>query len=190
MKNLEEKIFDYLSKHLSPKRFEHSYEVARLAVELAEIHGQNVLKAQTAGLLHDCAKYMSDKKLLKLLKGTKASYFLEIARRAPQLLHGYAAAAIAKKEFGIKDKSVLNAMANHTFARPGMDALEKIIFISDFAAYDRKYKSAARIRVIAKKNLDKAFIEAVKQKIKWVIEDGAWMCPMTTDVWNFYGAEN
>jgi len=189
MKNLEEKIFDYIGKHLSPKRFEHSYEVARLAAELAAIHGQNVLKAQTAGLLHDCAKYKSDKELLKLLKGSKTPYFKEIAQHAPQLLHGYAAAVIVRKKFNIKDDSVLNAMANHTFARPNMSELEKILFVSDFAAYDRKHKSAASLRRLARKDLDKAFIEVLKSKIKWVMENSQWLCPITTDVWNFYGAK-
>ena len=68
MKSMEKEIFDYLSRKLSPKRFEHSYNVSVLASELAEIHGENILKAQTAGLLHDCAKSMTDKQMISFLK--------------------------------------------------------------------------------------------------------------------------
>ncbi|OEG69304.1 hypothetical protein ATZ36_10255 [Candidatus Endomicrobiellum trichonymphae] len=67
-KNTEKQIFDYLSENLSPKKLEHSYYVAMLAVELASKHTLDKVKAQTAGLLHDCAKFMTDEYFIDFFK--------------------------------------------------------------------------------------------------------------------------
>mgnify|MGYP002552710395 CR=1 FL=1 len=49
-----------MSKALEEKRYEHTLGVAYTAAALAMRYGQNVHKAQTAGLLHDCAKNNPD----------------------------------------------------------------------------------------------------------------------------------
>ncbi|AKL98380.1 bis(5'-nucleosyl)-tetraphosphatase (symmetrical) YqeK [Endomicrobium proavitum] len=190
MKNLEEEIFKYLSEHLSPKRFEHSFAVSKLAVELAAKNGENIYSAQTAGLLHDCAKFMQGKDFLGFFKNrTKPKYFNEIKKYAPELLHGNAAAFIAKEKFAVKNKDILSAIANHTFGRENMSKLEKIIFIADSVSEDRKYKNASKIRALAKKDLDKAFVEVLKHKIYFVINNEKWFCAQTLDTWNFYAAK-
>lgn len=185
--NIEKQIFDYLSQHLSPKRFEHSYNVAMLAIDIASNNYANILKAQTAGLLHDCAKYMSDRGLINLLKDHKNfKYFKEISNVSPRLLHSFAGAIIAKEEFGIKDKDTLNAIKHHTLGRANMSVLEKIIFVADSVSLDRKWVHAKRIRNLARTDLDKAFLETLKNKIENVINDGSWLCPQAVNTWNWY----
>lgn len=51
-----------LKNKLKPARYEHTLGVSDTARHLAEIHGYDSVKAALAGLLHDCAKYMSDVK--------------------------------------------------------------------------------------------------------------------------------
>lgn len=185
--NIEEQIFDYLSQCLSPKRFEHSYNVATLAVDIASNNYANVLKAQTAGLLHDCAKHIPNTSLISLLKNRKNfKYFKEISNISPQLLHSFAGAIIAKEKFKIKDKDTLNAIKNHTLGRANMSVLEKVIFVADSASLDRKWLHAKRIRNLARTDLDKAFLETLKNKIEYVINDGSWLCPQTVNTWNWY----
>ena len=46
-----------LSKKLKKDRFEHTIGVMYTAASLAMCYGEDVEKALTAGLLHDCAKY-------------------------------------------------------------------------------------------------------------------------------------
>ncbi|MCL2335503.1 MAG: bis(5'-nucleosyl)-tetraphosphatase (symmetrical) YqeK [Endomicrobia bacterium] len=192
MKNLEQKIFEYLAANLSPKRFEHSYQVAKLASELAAAHGADVLKAQTAGLLHDCAKSMSDKQLVNFCRkhAKKIKYFDGIRKNAPYLLHCYAGAVIAKEKLGIKDADILNAIINHTLGRENMSALEKIIFIADSASYDRKCGACSKMRALAKKDLDAGFLAALANKIKYVVESMERICGQTIDTWNYYAKEN
>lgn len=192
MKDLEKKIFEYLSKNLSPKRFEHSYNVSKFACELAGIYGTDILKTQTAALVHDCAKGMNDSMLINILKksGTRIKYFDEISHHAPGLLHSFAGALIAEKEFKIKDNEILNAVRYHTLGRPGMDMLEKILFVSDAVSYDRKYKGIAKIRKLAKTDIEEAFLSVLSNKIIYIIKEGMWLCLQTIDTWNYYAQKN
>lgn len=189
--NLEKQIFDYLYKHLSPSRFEHSYNVAILAVELALKHNENIFAVQIAGLLHDCAKNMDQKKMIKILKKTKNTKFLlDMYKFSPQLLHSFAGEVTAKEKFKIKNKDILNAIKNHTLGRPNMSNLEKIVFVADCCSKDRKFKKAKNIYSLAKTNLDKALVQALQVKIQFVIYNNAWLCPKTLNTWNFYVCKN
>ena len=58
------KIRKKMEKTLDPKRFEHTLGVAYTAAALAMCYEVDINKAQTAGLLHDCAKCMSNEKKL------------------------------------------------------------------------------------------------------------------------------
>ena len=188
MKNLEEKIFDYLTKNLSPQRFEHSYQTAKLAVYLARIYNFDVLKAQTAGLLHDCAKGMLGETLISFCRRNcrKVKNFEEIVKYAPNVLHSFAGAAVAKKRLKIKDKDILNAINNHTLGRKNMSALEKIIFVSDAVSYDRKGAQYSRIRKLAAADFDAAFKAVMYNKIKYALGKGRWLCPQALETCNYY----
>jgi predicted HD superfamily hydrolase involved in NAD metabolism len=189
--NLEKQIFNYLYKHLSPSRFEHSYNVAILAVELALKHNENIFEAQIAGLLHDCAKNMDQKKMIKILKKDKnAKLFLDMYKFSPQLLHSFVGEFTAKEEFKIKNKNILNAIKNHTLGRPNMSNLEKIIFVADCCSEDRKFKNVKNICSLARINLDKALMQALQIKIQFVIYNNAWLCHKVLDTWNFYVCKN
>ncbi|MDR2425623.1 MAG: bis(5'-nucleosyl)-tetraphosphatase (symmetrical) YqeK [Endomicrobium sp.] len=192
MKNLEKKIFEYLSGNLTPERFEHSYYVSKFAVELASIKKANVLKIQTAALLHDCAKSMNDKELVKFLKqrGKEIKYFKEMAKYSPQLLHSFAGEQIIKDRIKIKDKEILNAVKYHTLGRPSMSIAEKILFVSDAVSYDRKYKGVDELRSLAKMDIDAAFMRVLSNKIKYVIGCGKWLCPQTIETWNYYAQKD
>ena len=60
---------DEIRKRLSERRFEHSMNVARAAVELAEKYGADPRKAEIAGILHDITKEMPPAEQLQMLDG-------------------------------------------------------------------------------------------------------------------------
>jgi predicted HD superfamily hydrolase involved in NAD metabolism len=188
--DIDEEIFKYLSLHLNPKRLEHSYNVANLAVLLAEKNGVNALKARISGLLHDCAKSKTDKELINFFKNRKKNfkYFKQISINSPHLLHSFAGEIIAREHFKIKDESVLKAIKNHTLGRGNMRVLERLIFVSDSISHDRKWKHAGALRELAEEDLNKAFFEVLVQKIVYVIRNKGWLCPQTIDTWNWYGS--
>jgi predicted HD superfamily hydrolase involved in NAD metabolism len=191
-KNIEKQIFDYLSENLSPKKLEHSYNVAMLVVELVSKHALDKVKAQTAGLLHDCAKFMTDKDFIDFFKKRNKTfkYFKDIIKFSPHLLHSFAGEIVAKEKFEIKDRDILNAIKNHTLGRKNMCTIEKIIFVADYVSYDRKWKYAKRIRNLAKNDLNKAFFEVLTKKIEYIIDKGMWLCPQIVDTWNWYVSDN
>ena len=58
-----EEIKEMLKNCLSYERYIHSLGTMEKAMELAERFGLDVEKAQVAGLLHDCAKCISNEEL-------------------------------------------------------------------------------------------------------------------------------
>ena len=57
-----------IMRRLSPYRAQHSVNVAKEAVQLAEHYGADPNSAEIAGLLHDCMKETPAKEQLQLLK--------------------------------------------------------------------------------------------------------------------------
>ena len=53
------KISKKLSKILKKDRYEHTLGVMYTSASLAMCYGADIRKAMTAGLLHDCGKYLS-----------------------------------------------------------------------------------------------------------------------------------
>ena len=61
-----QKMQKKLSRHLDEERFAHTMGVMYTCAALAMVHGYDLWDAQAAGLLHDCAKCIPNKKKLKL----------------------------------------------------------------------------------------------------------------------------
>ena len=67
----EGQIIEYLKENLKESRYEHSLSVRDTAVKMAKIYGADIDKARTAGLVHDCAKYMSNEEILDIASKMK-----------------------------------------------------------------------------------------------------------------------
>ena len=107
---------------LSPKRYEHTLNVKKLAVELAKRNGVDEKKAALAALLHDIAKEQPKDELLQIITGNDI-ITNHAARRAPAVWHGGAAAVLAQWEYGVDDPEILSAIACHTTGKAGMSQL-------------------------------------------------------------------
>lgn len=167
----EEEIKEYLKERLSEKRYEHSLNVKKTAIKLAEIYKAEVEKASLAGLIHDCAKYMSDNEILNL--ADKNGVFVdEVSRLNPKLLHGNVGSVVAKKIMGIFDQEVLSAIACHTTGKKGMNILEKIIYIADYIEPGRDFPGVDELRKKAFIDLDGAILDAFNNTIQVVINRG------------------
>ena len=62
------KIRKAMEKELDPKRYEHTLGVAYTAASLAMCYGADLNSALIAGMLHDCAKCLSNEKKISLCK--------------------------------------------------------------------------------------------------------------------------
>ena len=119
-----------LSKKLKKDRFEHTIGVMYTAASLAMCYGEDVEKALTAGLLHDCAKYCSSEDQIVLCR-KHGIELTESELEMPALIHAKLGAYLASHKYKIKDPDILDAITYHTTGRPGMTMLEKIIYIAE-----------------------------------------------------------
>lgn len=163
---------DKLEKFLTPKRFVHSMNVMSTASELASKYGEDRKRAEIAGLLHDCARDVRGEEIFELCK--KFGMQLDdICLKQPELLHAPLGAVIAKKEYGVEDKTILEAIACHTTGREKMNLLDKIIFISDFVEPARSFPGVGDIRWTVHRDLNKAVLLGMESTIKHVMDKGA-----------------
>lgn len=180
-----DKIISYLKQNLSEKRFAHTMGVAETARSLAEVWGEDCSRAFVAGLVHDCAKEVPYDEMLRQLRenGYEPD---ECVLLAPGILHAPLGAIVAKKEFGIEDAEILDAVRFHTTGRPCMTNLEKIIYIADFTEPGRKYPEAEAVRELAQKDLDRAVLLEADFVIKFTVDKGRVIHPATIIARNYY----
>ncbi len=82
-----QEIEEILQQKQNPHRYRHTIGVRYTSICLAMRYGEDLTKASYAGLLHDCAKHMSDEKLLEKCR----SHHLPVSdmeAKNPFLLHG------------------------------------------------------------------------------------------------------
>lgn len=179
-------VHDWLKAHLKPNRYLHSKNVAEMAAAFSDIYEVNVEDAVKAGILHDAGKGFSGKELIEFCKKNriKVPYFEDICKCEPALLHSYASAWIARHTFDVRNKDILQAIAEHTLGSLHMSTLSKILFVADISSKDRKYKDAFVIRNLALQDLDKALLYAANRKLLFTIDSQKWLCPVGIALWN------
>ena len=89
-----------LKKYLDKDRYIHTLGVMYTAAALAMAHDYDMEQAQMAGLLHDCAKCIPNKKKLKICKKQNIG-ISSIEKNNPFLLHAKLGAYIAKEKYQI-----------------------------------------------------------------------------------------
>lgn len=190
MKNVDlKKITKAMERNLDSKRFEHTIGVEYIAAALAMRYGASVENAQLAGLLHDCAKCLSDEKRLSVCEKHNISVN-EIERKNPSLLHAKVGSFLAMEEYHVEDFEVINAILNHTTGRPGMGLLEKIIFVADYIEPNRKQApNLTEIRRLAFEDLDKALVCILKDTLAYLENNGGETDPMTQKTYEYYCKE-
>ena len=151
-----------LKYHLKPSRYNHTYSMASLAVELAKIHGVDVVLTKQTALLHDIAKNMDDDRLESLTKRYDPSCLFQ----PKPIWHQYAGAILVKEYLRIRDNRIINAIANHTTGHV-VSPLARIIYIADKCDPGRDYDSSALIS-LSKQDLTQGFLTVQKESEAYV----------------------
>ncbi|MBM7623119.1 bis(5'-nucleosyl)-tetraphosphatase (symmetrical) YqeK [Sporohalobacter salinus] len=175
---IEKKMIELLQEMISPDRLKHSLAVRDVAIDLAKKYGIEVKKVRIAGLLHDSAKGISNDNLLKMAEEF-GIVIDDVIRSVPGLLHGPIGAELAKKEFGIEDEEILNAIRTHTLGAEEMTMLEKIIFIADYIEPNRTCAGLDELRKKARVDLDQAIRVACDRTLKYHIRNDDLIHPQT-----------
>ncbi len=184
MYNADEKK-KLLKNRLSQKRYTHSLNVAEECRRLAVKYGEDPDKAYYAGLLHDICKEIPADEQKALVEESGFSVCRE-ELETHSLWHAIAGAYYIKKEFGIEDIDILNAVRFHTAGRAGMTRLEEIVYLGDLISADRDYKDVDKMRKLSYSDLNRAMYEAFAFAVKSVVKKDGLLPPCTVEGYNFY----
>lgn len=175
-----------LSKFLDEDRFHHTLGVMYTCASLAMAHGYDLEDAQAAGLLHDSAKCIPNKKKLKLCSQHKIP-ITDFEKEHPFLIHAKLGAYIAEKKYDIKDPEILSSITYHTTGRRAMSTLEKIVYIADYIEPMRdKAPNLPSVRRIAFADLDECMYEILKDTLAYLEENPKDVDETTRDAFMYY----
>lgn len=168
-----------LFRALTAKRFSHTLAVAYTARHLARIHGLDVQKAEIAGLLHDCAKCMPLDEMQRVADERRLTDDPTL-RETDRLLHALVGACVAESDYGVHDREILDAIANHTTGAPGMNKLDMAVFLADKIEPTRpSYPELDRVRMLAEFSLERAMIVSIERTTAYVKGRGKTLHPAT-----------
>lgn len=168
---LQEKV----RRTLKEKRYIHTMGTVREAIELAARYGEDGKKARLAALLHDCAKEDISGQLERA--AAYAMDLSDLARISGGILHGPLGAEMARREYGVTDTAVLDAIRSHTLCSANMTKLEKIIYLADKIEPGRHYAGVDAIRAAARRSLDAGVLACMDHSIAYIQQKGGTLHP-------------
>lgn len=185
MADLEE-IQKKLEKKLKKERYIHTLGVMYTAGALAMCYGEDIHPAMTAGLLHDCGKFASNKEQMELCKQYRIP-LTESEIQVPALIHAKLGAYLADHIYGIKDCQILDAILYHTTGKPEMNLLEKIIFLADYIEPGRKMiPGLPEVRKLAFQDIDSAVCLCTELTLQYLEQSNRQIDPMTRRTYEYY----
>lgn len=154
-------------------RLAHVWGVHDTALVLADRFGIDRERAAVAALLHDIAKAWSGADLLRA--ATEFDILVDIVEQLqPGLLHGPVGAELARREFGVTDEGVLQAVRLHTTGDWAMTDLDLVVFLADLIEPGRSFAGVDEVRDLARTDLYRASLEALRLNLAYVMRRG-WL---------------
>jgi predicted HD superfamily hydrolase involved in NAD metabolism len=177
-----EEALKIVKEQLTDHRYQHTLGVVETAITLAKKYGADEKKAETAAIFHDYAKFRPKDEMRQII--LNQNFPQDLLHYHAELWHAPAGAYLVEREAGIKNKEVLDAIRYHTSGRPGMTLLEKVIYLADYIEPGRHFPGVDEVRALAKENLDKALIQAVKNTILFLMKKNQPVYPDSFKTYN------
>lgn len=185
---LTEKIRNYTEHSVKKSRYEHSERVAQMCARICRFYAIDADKGYLAGIGHDMCKDLEINKMIELAK-KDGNPITEFEMKKPSLLHGRAAAVMMNESFGIDDKEILEAVANHTSGKKGMCDLTKALFIADKIEPGRPQATEKYIEQKFSYSFDGMFYSVLKENYDYLVKKGYMVFPGTEDLIEEYKVE-
>lgn len=165
----------------NPAIYEHAESTMEMAKELALKWDIDIEKVCIAALLHDALKNLVES------KDKIKEYNVRLDRlekRLPCLWHGAAAEVVARREFKIKDKEILNAIRWHSTSNTNIGMVGKILYVSDYVELNRK--DVEHIRSMCFEDIKRAFLLVMDEKIANLLKEGKIIHPRLIFARNYF----
>lgn len=181
--NREEALL-IVKEQITEKRYIHTIGVMETAIKLAEKYGGDVKKAETAAIFHDYAKFRPKDEMKQII--VEQNMDPQLLLFHSELWHAPVGAFLVEQEVGIKDKEILDAIRYHTSGRPEMGKLEKIVYLADYMEPGRIFPGVDEVRELAEVDFERAFLQAIKNTIMFLIKNNRAVFPLSFETYNSY----
>lgn len=170
---------------LPPELQDHILRVCDIAAELGRHHGVDPGRATLGALAHDVARAMSDRDLLA--QAVRFGLVVGVVeQRVPVLLHGPVGAEILRREDGLDDEALYQAVYWHTTGHPSLDPLGQVVFLADKLdpAKLGRYPYQPHLRELAFADLDRAVLEFTTCELTYRLGQGEMVHPAMVEIRN------
>jgi predicted HD superfamily hydrolase involved in NAD metabolism len=165
-------------RELDFEKYKHVIGVEALVWDVAPRYGIDREAACLAAVAHDLAKSLSfPEQIRQVRERGLIEYDEDVAM--PQILHGRLAAVRIRRQFGIVDQDILNAISYHTTGRPGMSPLEMLIYTADCVEPERNYPGVDKLREKLYHSLIDATVACMDASISHLESKGRPLHPLT-----------
>jgi predicted HD superfamily hydrolase involved in NAD metabolism len=177
------RVDEYIVKNLSARRIAHSRSAAAFARDLSARWSIDPSKAYLAGLSHDMAKGLSKDELGDFLR--KSGKSLDpIYHQNPSFLHGPAAELMLKRDFGVDEKDILEAVRLHTLGEPGMSPLAILIYCADKIEPERAHSGPELLEKCIKEDLNETLLAVLEDLFEYFRRKAMPVAPQTLSLYN------
>jgi len=166
-----------VSGQMPERRWKHTMGVMESAVRLAAKYGADPEKAELAAILHDVCKYWPVDRQAEAVR--QSGRDLDVLAYEKPLWHAHAGAFVAKRDYGVTDEEVLDAIRWHTSGRERMTLLDKIICLADYIEPGRDFPGVDRLRELAESSLEGALLAGFDGTIRVLLEQRKTIYPLT-----------
>lgn len=148
------------------ERYRHSLSVAKKALELIDrFHlSPDRTKAEIAGILHDYAKFET----IDTYRRIVGEYHLDpkLLENSPKILHALLGSWVIRKELGVEDEEILEAIRLHTTGSLNMTELDEVIFLADFIEDTREGEYFDEAKQAALSDFHRAIAEKIRRRLE------------------------
>jgi predicted HD superfamily hydrolase involved in NAD metabolism len=177
-----DKALEIVKEQITEHRYQHTLGVMETAIKLAKRYDGNEDKAELAAIFHDYAKFRDKNEMKSIIE--KQGMDPELLKYNSELWHAPVGAYLVQQEANVSDPDILDAIRYHTTGRPNMTLLEKIIYLADYIEPGRHFSGVEEVREMAKKDLDQALIQALKNSIGFLMKKNQLIFPLTFHTYN------
>ena len=169
-----------LKGEVLPKTYDHIARTCECALRLNfECRlGLDNDEVFLAAMLHDCAKLRS--------RQPHEEPEVPADSKGSEVEHQFYGAVIARREYGIENPRIIDAIACHCTGKPAMNTLDKLIFCADMLEEARDFTGVDRLRKLIRENFDKGFVACLKRSYDYLIEKNCYIYPLTQEAVDYY----